>query len=435
MKYYEDGRSYDVVVAGGGLSGVAAAVAASRLGMDVLLVEQMQFLGGMATSGLVNPWMNFHVKYSDGTSEQMSAGIFKEIDDRLASLDALNGRAFHPHVLKMILNSLVRENNVSILCAVIASDARASSGRVEAVELTGKSWKRWVEGRVFIDATGDADLAALGGFETEYGRDEDGAVQPSTLNFRVARVDVEKFRKWRETAVEPGGLAASLLRKYHDEGRLHCARDNLLIFPTTWDDVLHFNQTRLLGVDPRDPASLTRGYSDALTYVAEYLELLRREVPGFENAHLQEIAPCIGVRESRRIVAEYMLTEDDILGAAKFDDGITRGNYSIDIHNPTGAGTVIKRVPAGDNYEIPFRSLIPCGSDNLLVAGRPVGATHVAHSALRIMPICAGIGQAAGTAAALMLEHSSTPRGLDVSLLRQTLVAAGQNLNRPPAGR
>jgi hypothetical protein len=432
VKYYEDNHLYDVVVAGGGLSGVAAALAAARLGADVLLIERMSFLGGMATNALVNPWMPYHLTHKDGSVEEIVQGVFKEINTRLAALGGLNNRSFHPHLLKIVLNDLIDESTVSLLANVIVSGAKVKNRRIYALEVVGKSWKRSLRGRFFIDATGDADLAAAAGFSTEYGREEDGAVQPGTLNFRVANVDIDKFGKWRETAREPRGLAASILDRWRAAGNLHCPRDNLLIFPTTWTGVLHFNQTRVLGIDPRDPVSLTKGYSDALRFISEYMELLRKEIPGFENAQLQEIAPCIGIRESRRIIAEYMLTEDDILAAKKFDDGIVRCNYPVDIHNPKGAGTVIKHLPHGDNYEVPYRSLIPQKSRNLLVAGRPIGATHAAHASLRIMPTCTGIGEAAGTAAALILKlGEKSPADLDPSTLRQTLSERGQNLNRP----
>ncbi|HHN46603.1 MAG TPA: FAD-dependent oxidoreductase [Planctomycetes bacterium] len=431
MRYYEDGHAYDLVVAGGGLSGVAAAAAASRLGVDVLLIEHMQFLGGMATAGLVNPWMPYRLRERDGASEEIIQGIFKDINRRLTALGGLKDPVFHPHLLKMVLNDLADSHNFALLCGVIVTGARVRKGRIGAVEVAGKSWKRVIKGRFFIDATGDADLAASAGFPTDYGREEDGAVQPSTLNFRVCGVDMEKFNAWRPGAKGPKGLASDIIDRWRAEGRLHCPRQNLLIFNTTWSGVLHFNQTRLLGVDPRDPVTLTKGYSDALRFIGEYLELLRSEVPGFENADLQEIAPCPGIRESRRIVAEYMLTEDDVLSARKFDDGVVRANYPVDIHNPTGGGTVIKRVPEGDNYEIPYRSLIPRNSVNLLVAGRPIGSTHVAHASLRVMPICTGIGEAAGTAAALLLRGKKRPAELDTERLRSTLVENGQNLNRP----
>jgi len=432
VKYYEEGHVYDLVVAGGGLSGVAAAVAAARMGLDTALVERMSFLGGMATNGLVNPWMPYTMKNASGATDEIVQGIFREMNAGLAALGGLRDRDIHPHLLKMVLNRMIDESGVALLCNVIVSDAKVKNRKISGIEATGKSWKRWIKGRFFIDATGDADVTDAAGFATEYGREEDGAVQPSTLNFRMACVDIEKYRKWRETAKEPGGLAVSLLNKYRAEGKLHCPRENLLIFNTTWPDVLHFNQTRLLGVDPRNPASLTKAYSDALRYIGEYLELLRKEIPGFEKAQLQEIAPCIGTRESRRIVAEYTLTDDDVLLAKKFDDGIVRCNYPVDIHNPKGSGTVLKPVPNGDNYEIPYRSLVPKGAKNLLVAGRPIGSTHVAHSSLRIMPTCTGIGEAAGTAAALLLKmKAKSPLDIDTQSLRETLAKNGQNLNRP----
>jgi hypothetical protein len=157
---------------------------------------------------------------------------------------------------------------------------------------------------------------------------------------------------------------------------------------------------------------------------------LKKDVPGFENAYLQMTAPQIGVRESRRVVGEYMLTADDCLTARKFPDSITRGSYCVDIHNPTGSGTTIKQIPPGDWYEIPYRCLVPLHIRNLLIGARSISATHEAHSAIRVMPIVIGIGQAAGAAAGLSVKHSLEPRQLSVHELQQELIAQGQQLGK-----
>lgn len=432
MRLFEKEKEYEVVVAGGGLSGVAAAVAAGRMGKDVLLIEEMPFLGGMATAGLVNPWMRYHVDCRDGAREDIITGVFKEMNDRLEGYGAFQRPVFHPHWLKIVLTDMVNDVGVALLTHTVVAGVEHDGKRVEALQLYAGGWKGFVEGRFFIDATGDADVAANAGFETEFGRKGDGAVQPCTLSFRVARVDMGRYEKWRAEEKEKGkGTGFELLKKAREEGRLHCPRDNLLIFKTPWQDVLHFNQTRILGVDARDPVSMTEAYHKALGYIKEYMAILKAEVPGFEKAELQEIAAALGVRESRRIVGEYMLTEDDVVKCRKFDDGIVRANYSIDIHNPTGAGTVIKHLPPDDNYEVPYRSLIPKGGMNLLVAGRPIGATHEAHSSLRVMPICTGIGQAAGVAAAIALDKDVYPQEVPADELRQKLTEQGQNLGRP----
>jgi hypothetical protein len=209
-------------------------------------------------------------------------------------------------------------------------------------------------------------------------------------------------------------------------GRVRCPREDVLFFHTLNPGVVHFNTTRVTGLSATSGDDLTAAEMEARRQAHELARFLTSEVPGFERAYLQQCAAQIGVRESRRIRGHYVLTAEDVLGARKFHDAIARSNYPIDIHSPTGAGTDIRSVPAGDYYEIPYRCLLPQGMDNLLVAGRSVSATHEAQASLRIMPTCFAMGEAAGLAAAMAVQRGISPAEVPAEELRQALREQGQ---------
>jgi len=209
------------------------------------------------------------------------------------------------------------------------------------------------------------------------------------------------------------------------KGEISIPRENVLYFPTTRKGEIHFNTTRVIMVDGTKAKDLTYAEVEARRQMVELVKFLREKVPGFKNAYLLTSGVQIGVRETRRIIGEYILTGSDIIRARKFKDSIARGSYPIDIHNPTGEGTVIKRLPPGEFYDIPYRCLVPKKVDNLLVAGRCISSTHEAQAAVRVMPIVVAIGQAAGTAAALAVKLNVYPRKINVSSLQETLKKQG----------
>jgi hypothetical protein len=239
-----------------------------------------------------------------------------------------------------------------------------------------------------------------------------------TLNFRMAGVAVARMPSAAEINHLFDGAKA--------EGRVTCPRENVLWFHTTQPGVVHFNTTRVTGMSGVSADDLTQAEREARRQAHEIARFLISDVPGFERAYLQQTGVQIGVRESRRIRGAYVLTGDDVVSARKFSDGIARCNYPIDIHNPAGSGTIIREVPAGDYYEIPYRCLLPVGIRNLLVAGRCVSATHEGQSSLRVMPQCFAMGEAAGTAAALAAQQGIAPRRIAADALRGALREQGQ---------
>ena len=418
-------RKYDVVVVGGGPGGVCAAIAASRGGARTLLVERYAFLGGMATAGLVNPFMGF---WAGG--KPVVRGIFAEVLSALKAEGALGGAGltFDEEILKLVLDDAVGRAGCEILFHSTLTGCSVKGGVLESVQLVSKGGVFEVGADVFIDGTGDADLAAFAGAKIEVGRDSDHLCQPMTLCFRVAGIDptrVEQLARTRKILTD-AYLAAKAA------GEIDNPREDILVFPTLRRDVLHFNTTRITGKSPLDPADLTAAELAARRQVGQLVALFRLSVPGFENSYLEKMGMLTGVRESRRVIGEYVLSVDDVVHAAKLPDAIACSTYPVDIHNPAGTGTVITPVPEGDWYEIPYRCIVPLGLANLLMAGRSISATHEAHSSLRVMPVVAAIGQAAGAAAAMAALLRIGPSELDIGKLRTALRQAGAFVGEAP---
>jgi len=408
---------HDVIVIGGGTAGVAAAVAAGRNGAGTLLIERYGFLGGSMTAGLVNPFMEFH---ADG--EQIVRGIFQEIVDRLKDLHGYDERtqAFDVEAMKLAADQIVKEVGVKLLLHTCVIDALVEGNAIRGVVVHNKSGRQAILGKVIVDATGDGDVSVMAGAQYEKGRKEDGLTQPMTLNFKMGGVDVER--------VPASDEINRRFKEAKAKGEITIPRENVLWFPTTRRGEIHFNTTRVVRADGTNAEDLTRAEVEGRRQMAELVKFLKEKVSGFEGAYLASSGTEIGIRESRRIMGEYVITGEDITEARKFEDVIARGSYPIDIHSPTGEGTVNPPMAPGASYDIPYRSLVPKDVDNLLVAGRCISSTHEGQSAIRVIPIVVAMGQAAGVAAALSAKFNVLPRRLDVALLQRTLRSQGANL-------
>jgi hypothetical protein len=410
-------KKYDLAVIGGGFAGVAAALAAARAGAKVLIVEKSNCLGGAAVNCLVNPFMPYWTEM-DGKRVDLSAGIFKEIHDRLEHHNAMNKESFLEEELKYILNEMVAEANIDLLFHAYIFKVEKCDEHIASIVVATKSGEMHVEANYFIDATGDAQLAYLAGCPTVLGRESDHLCQPMTLCFRVGNVDVEKFYASREKLkiAHAQSLAA---------GELTNPRENILVFKTPIHNVLHFNTTRVVKKNPTSPEEVTEAEVLARRQVYEIYDFMKKHADGLENSFLMMTAAEIGVRESRMIVGDYVLTEQDCRNCVKFDDGIAACNYDIDIHNPEGTGTSHYYFPAGEYYTIPYRSLIPKSAENLLVAGRCISSDHGAQASYRIMPVVCCIGEAAGSAVGLAVKQNCTVREIDVKELQNELKRNG----------
>lgn len=404
-------KHWDVVVVGGGPGGVPAAVAAARNGARVLLVEKYGFLGGMATAGLVYPYM----KYTAGQTI-LTRGLFKEFLDILEANGALlkDRQSFDVEPMKWLLDKFVLDAKVDLLLHTHAIGVLKNNNEIKAVRLFHKGGVEDVSADVFIDSTGDGDIAAWCGAKIEYGREKDGAVQPMTMNFRMANVDIDRMS------------AKEKINQLYNEAKarneLDNPRENVLKFISVHPDVVHFNTTRVVGRSSINGWEMTDAEIEGRRQVADMVRFLKKHIPGFENAYLMKMGTQIGVRESRRVPGKYMLNADDVLSARHFEDGIACASYPIDIHNPTGTGTDIRWLKEGEYYEIPYRCLLPNEVANLIIASRCISATHEAHSSMRVMPIVWSLGQAAGTAAAMSVHQSIHPEQIDVQELRKKLI-------------
>jgi hypothetical protein len=405
---------YDVIVVGGGPGGVCAAAAAAKEKARVLLVERYGFLGGMATAGLVNPFMAYRLN-----GKRLTTAAFNELLDRLDRAGALeaHGQVFDDELMKIILDQMMADHGVDVLLHSLLVGVKMDGRRISSIQTYGKSGNMDLSADIYIDSTGDGDLAALAGAPVEIGRPKDGLCQPMTLCFRVGGIS---------GGLPPRTLSTELTELYlavKGSGEIDNPREDVLIFGTQVPHIYHFNTTRILHRNATETLDLTRAEIEGRRQVMEMFHLFKTRSPRFRDAYLIKMATQIGVRESRRVMGEYTLTMGEVIEGCKFPDGIARSNYPVDIHNPDGEGTVIHRLQPGETYEIPYRCLVPREIENLLIGSRCISATHEAHSSLRVMPVVAGIGEAAGIAAAWAAQQRILPRQIDGKKLKAAMFA------------
>lgn len=440
----------DVLVIGGGPAGIGAAIGASQSGADVVLVERYGFLGGNATAALVMPLMSFHTQHhtleKSGRSERflptdhgegspVIAGALAQLLGRLVvaggaippSLETGYVVPFDPELFKSVAMDLLDDHRVNLLFHAFASSI-FNDGISRGVVLETKSGPLVIRAKVLIDCTGDGDIAASAGAPFEIGRETDGLTQPLTLMFRMVEFQRDAFSEYLSRNPDQWRGVHGLwdiIKKATDAGDLDLPREDILFFDTPHDEELSFNSTRITKVSGVDVWDLSYAEWEGRKQVRQIEAFMKAYVPGFEKAYVAQTGVNVGVRETRRIIGDYVLTGEDVLNARKFEDGIARCSYPIDVHNPMGKGTMLKRVPAGDYYTIPLRCLIPKETDGLLVAGRCISGSHVAHSSYRVMPTAMAIGQAAGVCAAQAVKYGILPRNVDVVAVKRELANQG----------
>ena len=417
-------KKYDVIVVGGGFAGCAAALAAARNGCEVLVIEQAGALGGAANNCLVNPFMRNATKIhkENGETErlELSRGIFAEICEKLKSMDAMNGITFHEEYLKLILDDMLEEAGVDVLFHATLCEVNVENEKLESVTVITKNGKITFEAKQFIDCTGDADLAVMSGCPYHLGRPSDNLCQPMTLCFRIANVDEDEF-----FTPECNAQRQAIYKRWQEEGKTSNPRENILLFRTMVKGVVHFNTTRVVKRNPVDPFDVSWAEREARRQMYDIYRMLKEELPSFRNAQIISSAAWIGARESRMIDGEHLLNEEELKNCTVFPDAIAAGNYDIDIHNPERSGTSHYYFPDGEYYTIPYRSLIPKGINNLLVAGRCISSTHEAQASYRIMPIVCCLGEAAGTGMAVAVKNNCTPKDADIKEIQKILLDNG----------
>ncbi len=409
-------EKYNLLVAGGGLTGVAAAISAARKGLRVLLVEKSGCLGGAMSNNLIFPFMPYWtIDPENGKRKYLSRGFFEEL--RLRHRQNVwkdHEKHFNTEYMKRLLDEMTDEAGVDVLFHSSVYGVKKEGRKIKSVNIATKSGNLEAEASFFIDATGDGDLFCFAGCDFQLGRESDGFCQPMTTCFRVGGVDVDLFKEERQ----------ELQQLYLDEqksGAITNPRENILCFFGTGNDVVHFNTTRVIKLDPTNPFELSKAEKIARRQIDEMMHFLKKHSKAFKDSTVIYVANEIGVRESRKLKGEYVLTADDLIDCTMFDDTIALGNYDIDIHNPAGTGTSHRYFGSGEFYSIPYRSLLPKEFDNLLVAGRCASATHEAQASIRIIPICCCMGEAAGVACAVAFNSGENAHTVDIKEVQSAL--------------
>ncbi len=408
----------DVLVLGSGPSGFAAAYTAAKNGAKVILVEQSGDVGGISTSGLMSHWTGsctspLYYEILKRTSEN-NEGEFK---NKITNL-------IDPEKLKTLYLEMLCEVGCKVMLYTFAEDAICDGDKILGATVVNKSGKADIYAKITIDATGDGDIAARAGAEFILGRENDNKMQPATLMFKVGGVDYDRavfLGSFESTYETPNGELQALAKEY-----IPYPAGHILTYKSTLPGVVTCNMTNAIDIDGTNADDLTRATLTCRRQMDDIVKYLRKFVPGYENCYVISSASLMGIRETRHFKGKYTLNEQDIVEAKVFDDYVVKDAYfNFDVHNITGPGLdktgVQKHFSQQKGYTIPYRCLIPETKENLLLCGRNISGTHMAHSNFRAMPICVGIGEAAGAAAAIASLKSQNLNDIDAEQIREII--------------
>lgn len=447
---------YDVIVAGGGPAGIAAALSAARNGASTLLVERYGFLGGMLTAGLVAHYDPIEQMEATGIpleiySEMKKRGGVVEYDMTGVEMPFRywqGGCGLDAEIYKQMALELLKNAGADVLLHAFISDASVRDGKLESIGFAAKGGHIRLQADVFVDATGDGDLCAVAGVPFELG-DGQGNCMGSTLCFNLGGVDTEKLFRYleenpdelgnhprlgkyirdpRATAIVQGFYA--LIAEAHAKGDLafELPESGLGMCPLPTKGAFHVNAIRLPGKNPIDPTDLTELEVVERGYLMNLFAFIKKYVPGCAESFIMTSGVQVGVRESRHIEGEYRMILKDIEAGTRFDDAVVRTKWGhTDVHSGSGMQWSFSFIEGP--YYIPYRALVPKQVDGLLAAGRLISAEQAAMASFRIMPVCSAIGEAAGAAAALCAKSNTEPRRLDAAFLQDALARAGVRLD------
>lgn len=408
----------DILVLGSGPSGFAAAYTAAKNGAEVILVEQSGDVGGISTSGLMSHWTGscgspLYYEILKRTAENNE----NEFKDKIVDL-------IDPEKLKTLYLEMLDEVGCKLMLYTFAEDAICDGEKVLGATVINKSGKTDIYAKITIDATGDGDIAARAGAEFVLGRESDNKMQPATLMFKVGGVDYSRaafLGAFESTYETPNGELQALAKQH-----IPYPAGHILTYKTTLPGVVTCNMTNAVDIDGTNADDLTKATLACRRQLDDIIKYLRTYAPGYENCFIISSASLIGIRETRHFKGKYTLTEQDILEAKVFDDYVVKDAcFNFDVHNITGSGLdktgVQKNFSQKKGYTIPYRCLIPEIKENLLLCGRNISGTHIAHSNFRAMPICVGIGEAAGTAAAIAVLRNCTLNEVTAEQIREKI--------------
>lgn len=418
-------KRFDVIVCGAGPAGICAAVAAARQGAKVALLERYGVPGGNLTCGHVGPILGMVGK---GTMRDELMALLEVPDNDMI------GRVGVAHDMqraKTVLTEFIHHENIEVYLQTMVADALVEDRRITGVVISTKEGLLALEGKVVVDATGDGDVAAFAGCQIEKGR-EDGLMQPVTLEFTLDNVDEDRgvicIGDVDDVAFN-GQRFLDYCKQCAQKGMLPEHLAAVRLHPTVHKGERQVNTTQANGVDSTKiedlyPAELAlRGQIDTL------IRFFRENLPGYENCKYIASGTTTGVRESRRVVGEYLITAEELAAGKRFDDVVVhKAEFIVDIHNPAGAGQAEEKIQYVVPYDLPYGCFVPKGVDGLMTAGRCISGTHRAHASYRVMSICMAMGQAVGVAAALCARQGCQPRELDVKALQKELTALGVEL-------
>ncbi len=410
-------KTYDVIVAGSGPAGMGAAIAAARNGAKTLLVEWQGSVGGVSTVGLMS-------HFTGTVDSKLYWEVLKRADEKnlLPSKDIT---VIDPELLKITYFELLEEAGAEVLLYSFIHDVVMDGNKIVGIATLGKEGVEYYGAKVVIDCTGDGDVAYRTGARYIKGNEESGKMQPATLMFKIGGVDFsrEVFPYSFETTVEtPKGELQALAKKL-----LPYPAGHVLLYKSTLPGVVTCNMTNVIEIDGTSSADLTRAEITCRKQMLPIVKFLREYAPGYENCYILSAASLIGVRETRHFAGKYTLTAEDILEAKVFEDWVVKGaHFNFDVHNMTGAGLdatgVQKHFTQEKGYTIPYRCLLPESVEGLLLCGRNISGTHLAHSNFRAMPICMAMGEGAGTAAAIAANKGIALSEVPVKEIQERLL-------------
>ncbi|MBI4976673.1 MAG: FAD-dependent oxidoreductase [Spirochaetes bacterium] len=425
-------ETYDVIVAGGGPAGCTAAMAAAREGAKTLLLEGTGALGGMGTLGLVPAWCPF----SD-LEKMIYRGLAEKVFTRARETvmhepkNKMDWVAIDPEHLKRVYDDMVTSFGATVLFHSSVCTVDAAGGAVKTVVVSNKSGLTAYRAKVFIDCTGDADIAAWAGAEFHQG-DEKGETMPATHCFILSNVDDYAYRHGENLYA---GNKNSPVYKIVTSGKYPRIKDTHMCNNIIGPGTVGLNAGHIWDVDSTDPASLSKALMEGRKIAADIRDALAEYHPAFRNSFLASTGSLLGIRESRRIVGDYNLTLEDYLARKSFDDEICRNSYFIDIHTAkneiekTKTENVVEhrfeRYKKGESHGIPYRCLLPKSITNVIVAGRSISCDRIVQGSVRVMPVCLAMGEAAGIAAAFASKTDGDVHHIDVKKLRARLIAEG----------